>query len=191
MPSTPTVSRWPQNMSVGPGCLPSSTPTTLGRPGSISCSSTSSPQLRIDAATAAATWPSPAPPGTSEGLTESIETSSRRSAMHGSTTMAGLYYALVDPKGKAAAITGASSGIGLAIARGLAAAGTSVVLGARRADRLQQAVAGIRAHGGSAETVPLDVTSEADVQQLVDRAMAAFGRLDVMVCNAGFGYYGT
>jgi short-subunit dehydrogenase len=97
----------------------------------------------------------------------------------------------MDPAGKAAAITGASSGIGLAIARQLADAGTSVVLGARRADRLQQAVDDIRGRGGRAEAVPMDVTSEPDVLRLVERAMTAFGRLDIMVCNAGFGYYGT
>jgi short-subunit dehydrogenase len=97
----------------------------------------------------------------------------------------------MDPAGKTAAITGASSGIGLAIAKQLAAAGTAVVLGARRADRLQQAVDGIRSAGGRAEAVPMDVTREADVQRLVDLALSAYGRLDIMVCNAGFGYYGT
>ncbi len=97
----------------------------------------------------------------------------------------------MDPKGQVAAITGASSGIGLAIAERLAAAGASVVLGARRADRLQAAVEGIRRTGGSAEAVTMDVTSEPDVVRLVERAQEAFGRLDIMVCNAGFGYYGT
>jgi short-subunit dehydrogenase len=102
-----------------------------------------------------------------------------------------LYYALMDPKGQVAAITGASSGIGLAIARHLAAAGAAVVLGARRADRLQEAAGGIRRSGGSAEPVVMDVTSEPDVQRFVRRAIEAFGRIDIMVCNAGFGYYGT
>src|SRR5829696_8406597 len=144
-------------------------PITFGRPGSTSCSSTSIPQPRMCVAMASATCPSPAPPGTSEGLTESIETSSRSNEMHGSTIMAGLYYALMDPKGKVAAITGASAGIGLAIAQHLAAAGASVVLGARRADRLQQAADHIRSGGGAAEAVPMDVTSETDAQRLVDR----------------------
>ena len=49
----------------------------------------------------------------------------------------------------------------------------------------------IRGRGGKAEAVPMDVTSEAGVQQLVDHAVRTFGRLDIMVCNAGFGYYGT
>lgn len=93
--------------------------------------------------------------------------------------------------GRVAAITGASSGIGLAIARALAAEGAAVVLGARRQDRLDAAVADIRAAGGRAERVVMDVTSEADCARLVAHAEAAFGPLDIMVCNAGFGYYGT
>jgi hypothetical protein len=65
------------------------------------------------------------------------------------------------------------------------------MLGARRAERLQQAVAAIRTEGGSADAIVMDVTSEPDVQRLVDAARALTGRLDIMVCNAGFGYYGT
>jgi short-subunit dehydrogenase len=97
----------------------------------------------------------------------------------------------MDPKGQVAAITGASSGIGLAIAEALAAAGASVVLGARREDRLKAAVDRIRRRGGIADAVVMDVTSEPDVDRLVQQAAASFGRVDIMVCNAGFGYYGT
>ena len=97
----------------------------------------------------------------------------------------------MDPKGRVAAITGASSGIGLAIANELARCGASVVLGARRGDRLQAAADAIRRDGGSAEAVVMDVTSQADVERFVARAQETFGRLDIMVCNAGFGYYGA
>lgn len=106
--------------------------------------------------------------------------------------MAGrLYYACMDPQGRVAAVTGASSGIGLAVAQQLAAAGAAVVLGARRGDRLEEAVRAIRQARGRAESVIMDVTSEADVERLVGHAVSTFGGLDVMVCNAGFGYYGT
>lgn len=102
-----------------------------------------------------------------------------------------LYYAPMDPRGKVAAITGASSGIGLAIAEHLARAGAAVVLGARRGERLQSAAAVIRAGGGAAEPVVMDVTSGDDVERFVAQASQTFGRLDIVVCNAGFGYYGT
>lgn len=93
-------------------------------------------------------------------------------------------------KGKVAAITGASAGIGLACARHLAREGVAVVLGARRLALLESAAADIRAAGGRASAVQVDVTRDADMAALVETATRDFGRLDVMICNAGFGYYG-
>ena len=97
----------------------------------------------------------------------------------------------MDLSGRVAAITGASSGIGLAVAQHLAGEGVAVVLGARRKERLDEAVRDIRGAGGRADSVVMDVTSEADVKRLVQHAIDAFLRLDIMICNAGFGYYGT
>ncbi|MEX2272004.1 MAG: SDR family oxidoreductase [Vicinamibacterales bacterium] len=93
--------------------------------------------------------------------------------------------------GRVVAITGASAGIGLACATRLADAGASVVLSARRAERLAAITRELIAAGRQALAVPGDVTSEADNQALVDRAIATFGRLDVMIANAGIGFHGT
>ncbi|WP_328609051.1 SDR family oxidoreductase [Amycolatopsis sp. NBC_00345] len=86
---------------------------------------------------------------------------------------------------KVVAITGASSGIGAATALDLASRGAAVVLGARRTDRLDSLVARIRAGGGRAERLEVDVTRRADLKQLVALAVDRFGRLDVLVGNAG------
>ncbi len=82
-------------------------------------------------------------------------------------------------------LTGSSSGIGEAAARHLAAAGHSLVLGARRTDRLEKLVEEIRSEGGTAEYRALDVTSLEDTQAFADFALEKFGRIDVMINNAG------
>ncbi|MGE3956578.1 MAG: SDR family NAD(P)-dependent oxidoreductase [Vicinamibacterales bacterium] len=88
------------------------------------------------------------------------------------------------------AITGASAGIGYATALHLAGQGASVAICARRSDRLEQAAAAIRQAGGRALPLVADVTRPDDMQALVDGTVREFGRLDVMMCNAGFGIYG-
>lgn len=82
-------------------------------------------------------------------------------------------------------ITGASSGIGEATARHLAAQGARVVLGARRKDRLETLVTELQSKGGVAEALVTDVTRREDVEALVALATERFGRLDVIVNNAG------
>ncbi len=87
--------------------------------------------------------------------------------------------------GKVVVITGASSGLGEATARLLSAEGASVVLGARRRDRIE-ALAGALSHGGGkALAVATDVTQRDQVQKLVDAAAQSYGRIDVMINNAG------
>ncbi|WP_370968400.1 SDR family oxidoreductase [Amycolatopsis sp. cg9] len=86
---------------------------------------------------------------------------------------------------KVVAITGASSGIGEATARELAGRGAAVVLGARRTDRLEALAHKIRDDGGRAEVLDVDVTRRVDLERLVALAVDRFGRLDVLVGNAG------
>ena len=88
-------------------------------------------------------------------------------------------------KDKVVVITGASSGLGEAAARHLAACGATVVLGARRTGRLETLVAEIVAAGGQALAVQTDVTDRAAVANLVDTAVQRFGRIDVLINNAG------
>ena len=93
-------------------------------------------------------------------------------------------------KGKVVAITGASSGIGEATARLLGADGAAVVLGARRTERLDEIARDIREHGGRALTRVTDVTRREDLDRLVGLAVEEFGRLDVLVSNAGISKIG-
>lgn len=88
-------------------------------------------------------------------------------------------------EGKVVAITGASSGIGEATARLLAAKGAKVFLGARREDRLAAVVADIVRNGGQAAATKVDVTRRAEVDAFVRGAVKQFGRMDVLVNNAG------
>jgi NAD(P)-dependent dehydrogenase (short-subunit alcohol dehydrogenase family) len=89
--------------------------------------------------------------------------------------------------GKVAVVTGASAGLGVGFAETLAAAGARVVLAARRAERLDELAARLERAGAEALAVPCDVAQEADVDRLVARTAARFGRVDVLVNNAGVG----
>ncbi|MDP9895753.1 NADP-dependent 3-hydroxy acid dehydrogenase YdfG [Variovorax boronicumulans] len=88
-------------------------------------------------------------------------------------------------QGKVAIVTGASSGIGESMARHLAARGAKVVLAARRTDRLDKVVAEIREAGGEAVAIATDVSKRADLEKLAAATVEAFGRIDVLVNNAG------
>jgi NADP-dependent 3-hydroxy acid dehydrogenase YdfG len=88
-------------------------------------------------------------------------------------------------KGKVVVITGASSGLGAATARLLSAEGANVVLGARRVDRIQSLADELNAKGGKAIAIATDVTDHDQVKHLVDAAVQKFGRIDVMINNAG------
>lgn len=88
-------------------------------------------------------------------------------------------------EGKVVVITGASSGLGEAAARHLSAEGAAVVLGARRLDRIKALAEELGGRGGKALAVATDVTDAGEVKGLVDAAVRAHGRVDVMVNNAG------
>ena len=89
--------------------------------------------------------------------------------------------------GKVAIVTGASSGLGVAFAQALAEAGADVVLGARRVDRLEETSGSWRRPAGGRSRSQTDVADPEACQALVDAAMAEFGRVDVLVNNAGIG----
>jgi NADP-dependent 3-hydroxy acid dehydrogenase YdfG len=92
-------------------------------------------------------------------------------------------------KGKSALITGASSGIGATCVRALAGEGADILLTARRRERLESLAAEVRKAGGKAEIVAGDAREEATAKQAVGAAVKAFGRLDILINNAGVGNY--
>jgi NADP-dependent 3-hydroxy acid dehydrogenase YdfG len=93
-----------------------------------------------------------------------------------------------DLSGKVTIVTGASAGMGAAIATRFAGCGSRVVLAGRRLDRLRSLAAQIGQSGGTALPVACDVTQWDQVAALVDRALAEYGQVDVMINNAGFGH---
>jgi NAD(P)-dependent dehydrogenase (short-subunit alcohol dehydrogenase family) len=88
-------------------------------------------------------------------------------------------------KGRAALITGGSSGIGLAIARALGQDGYSLTVSARRPEKLEEAVEGLRKEGLEVESVPANMANEDEIKGLVERHRERFGRMDVLINNAG------
>jgi NADP-dependent 3-hydroxy acid dehydrogenase YdfG len=88
-------------------------------------------------------------------------------------------------KGKIVVITGASSGLGEATAKHLSVLGATVVLGARRAERIKALADELNGQGGKALALTTDVTNREQVQKLVDAAVQTYGRIDVMINNAG------
>jgi short-subunit dehydrogenase len=89
------------------------------------------------------------------------------------------------------AITGASAGIGRATAIRVARDGAAVAICARRSDRLEETAEAVRQAGGTALAVVADVTRDADMRAFVEQTVTRFGRLDAMLCNAGYGIYGS
>ena len=88
-------------------------------------------------------------------------------------------------QGKVVVVTGASSGLGEAAARHLSAEGATVVLGARRVERIQSLAKELAGRGAKAAAIPTDVTRREQVNKLVDAAVQTYGRIDVMLNNAG------
>jgi len=89
--------------------------------------------------------------------------------------------------GKVVIVTGASSGLGVSFAQGFAEAGSDLVLGARRVDRMATTAALVEQAGGRVRTCQTDVVDPDQCQQLADFAIAEFGRVDVLINNAGVG----
>jgi NAD(P)-dependent dehydrogenase (short-subunit alcohol dehydrogenase family) len=96
---------------------------------------------------------------------------------------------LFDLTGKVAIVTGSSRGIGRSIAENMAAHGAKVVVSSRKLDACEVVVEAIRSRGGDAVAIPANISDKAALQRLVDGARAAYGRIDVLVCNAASNPY--
>ncbi len=99
--------------------------------------------------------------------------------------MADIIHRLFGLSGDVALITGSSAGIGLALAKGLAAAGARVVVNGRAGKKVEAVVEALRADGADAYAAPFDVTDSAQVRAAVERIEAEYGPIDVLVNNAG------
>jgi NAD(P)-dependent dehydrogenase (short-subunit alcohol dehydrogenase family) len=100
---------------------------------------------------------------------------------------------LFDLSGKVAVITGSSRGIGRAIAERMAQQGANVVISSRKAGPCEEVAAGINAAGGGkAIAIPANISSQEDLQRLMDETRKAFGKIDILVCNAASNpFYGS
>lgn len=92
---------------------------------------------------------------------------------------------LFDLSGRVAVVTGGNGGIGLGMAKGMSAAGATIVVAGRDAAKNSAAVAELQAAGGKASAIPVDVLKEESCHALVEQTMKAHGRLDILVNNAG------
>ena len=97
--------------------------------------------------------------------------------------------ALFSLQNKVAVITGSSRGIGRAIAEQMALAGAKVVISSRKADACEEVAAVIRGAGGEALVIPANISDKAQLQNLVDKTVQTYGRIDILVCNAAINPY--